>query len=95
MKSLLGGLKINMTWVPEIWRDNLTTIQMTTSPVLHVRTKHVELDLYFVRDKVVRRQIEVKHVPASAQVADVLTKAISSSQFSDFRSKLTVIAAPL
>ena len=84
-----------MTRVPEIWCDNMSTVHMAANPVLHARTKHIELDLYFVRDKVVRRQIEVKHVPASAQVADVLTKAISSSQFSDFRSKLTVIAAPL
>ena len=61
MKSVLGGLKINMTWVPEIWRDNLTTIQMTTNPVLHVRTKHVELDLYFVGDIVVQKQIQIKH----------------------------------
>ena len=46
-----------MTQVLEIWRDNLTTIQMTANPVLHVRTKHVKLDLYFVRDIVVQKQI--------------------------------------
>ena len=90
LTSLLAELHVPMTRVPEIWCDNLSTVYMAANPVLHARTKHIDLDLYFVRDKVVRRQVEVKHVPASAQIADVLTKAISSSQFSALRSKLTV-----
>ena len=52
--------------------------------------KHVEIDLYFVRDKVLQRQVEVRHVPALDQAADVLTKAISSLRFPDLRSKLRV-----
>ena len=90
LQSLLGEIKIGMTRAPEVWCDNLSTVQMAANPILHARTKHIELDLYFVRDKVVRRQIQVKHIPANEQVADVLTKAVSSSLFPTWRTKLTV-----
>ena len=75
---------------PIIWCDNLSTIHLSANPVLHARSKHIELDLYFVREKVLRKQVEVRHVPAIDQLADIFTKAISSSSFSSFRDKLKV-----
>ena len=58
--------------------------------ILHAKTKHVELDLYFVREKVLQRKVSVQHVPSIDQVADVLTKAVSSTQFVNLRNKLKV-----
>ena len=60
------------------------------NPVLHARTKHIELDLYFVREKVLQKKMEIKHVPSQDQTADVFTKAISSSRFAQMRFKLRV-----
>ena len=50
--SLLEELRVTTTKIPIIWCDNLSTVRLATNPILHVRTKHVELDLYFVREKV-------------------------------------------
>ena len=100
----LASLVSEVTWVqsllhelghvpprrPVLWCDNLSTVQIAANPVLHARTKHIEIDLYFVRDKVLQRQLEVRHVPAIDQTADVLTKPISSLQFPVLRSKLRV-----
>ena len=63
---------------------------ISANPVLHARAKHIEIDLYFVWEKVLQKQIEVKHVPAVDQVADIFTKANSSSRFAFIRSKLKV-----
>jgi hypothetical protein len=57
---------------------------------MHSRTKHFELDLYFVCDKVIKGDIQVIHFPAEFQVADILTKVVSSQQFQKFRDKLMV-----
>ena len=76
--------------IPVIWCDNQSTVLLAANPVLHARTKHIELDLYFVRERVIQKQLEVKHVPSLDQVADVFTKAVSSSQYAVFRNKLTV-----
>ena len=64
---------------------------LAANPVLHARTKHVEMDLYFVREKVARKLLQVKHVPTLDQIEDILTKPISSSQFFNLRDKLTVV----
>ena len=60
------------------------------NPILHARTKHVELDLYFVRDKVLQKKVMVQHVPLIDQTTDVLTKPISNSKFPLLRNKLKV-----
>ena len=64
---------------------------LLANPILHARTKHIELDLYFVREKVIQKLIDVRHVPSSDQTTDLFTKAIPSSRFSLLRSKLRVL----
>ena len=58
------------------------------NPVLHARTKHMELDLFFVRKKVLNKLLQVIYVPATSQYTDILTKALSPSNFEVFRAKL-------
>lgn len=58
--------------------------------IIDAQTKHIELDIYFIREKVLRKEIDIRHVPTNEQVADVLTKAISSGQFNQMRNKLKV-----
>ncbi|MBA0776099.1 hypothetical protein Gotri_011153, partial [Gossypium trilobum] len=52
---------------------------------------HVELDLFFVREKVADGTVAIGEVPACDQVADVLTKLLSLSSFTRFRSFLRVL----
>ena len=62
LQSQLSELQVKLTKVPLIWCDNISIISMSTNAVLHARTKHIEIDLYFVRDKLIQKQLEVKHV---------------------------------
>ena len=64
---------------------------LSANLVLHARTKHIKLDLYFVREKVFQKLIDVRHVPSSDQTTDLFTKAIPSSRFPLLRSKLKVL----
>jgi len=68
----------------------MTTVALAHNPVMHSRTKHMELDLFFVREKVMVKHLQVIHVPATDKKADILTKALTSSNFTTYRSKLRV-----
>nr|CAN78706.1 hypothetical protein VITISV_028658 [Vitis vinifera] len=94
-ESLLSELQTKMTMVPVIWCDNISTVSLLANPVLHSKTKHMELDLYFVREKVMERKLVVNHVPTGDQVADVFTKPLSFRFFDKLRGKLTVTSLDL
>ncbi|KAL6326076.1 hypothetical protein AAG906_000951 [Vitis piasezkii] len=74
--------------------DNLGLMYLSTNPILHSRTKHIEIDLYFVREKVLQKQIQIHYVPSSDQLVDVFTKAIPSFRFLTIRAKLSVNQSP-
>ena len=50
----------------------------------------MEIDLHFVRERVAIGAVRVLHVPTTSQFADVFTKGLPSSVFTDFRSSLNV-----
>ena len=74
--------------------DNDSAIYMTANPVHHRHTKHIEIDIHFVRDKVSLGQVRVLHVPSSHQFADIMTKGLPVQLFTDFRSSLCVRDPP-
>jgi hypothetical protein len=73
-----------------VYCDNVSAVYLSTNPVQHQRTKHVEIDLHFVRDRVAIGDVRVLHVPTTSQFADIFTKGLPSSTFTEFRSSLTV-----
>jgi histone deacetylase 1/2 len=86
IQSLLKELHVP-TKVPQILCDNLSAVSLAHNFVLHSRTKHMELDIFFVREKVINRSLIVTHVPAHDQWADILTKPLSTTRFLELRDK--------
>ncbi|GJY20784.1 ribonuclease H-like domain-containing protein [Tanacetum coccineum] len=77
-----------------IYCENVSAIYMTTNPVQHQRTKHIKIDIYFVRDMVARGHVRVFHVPSRYQYADILTKGLPSALFEEFHTSL-IVRSPL
>ncbi|KAG8475422.1 hypothetical protein CXB51_032239 [Gossypium anomalum] len=89
--SLLKELYVVSDNTPNIWCDSSSAVAIAANPVLHSKFKHVELDLFFVREKVADGLVLVGEVPTCDQVADVLTKPLSVSAFTRFQLFLRVL----
>ena len=77
--------------MPKLICDNLGATHVCTNPRYHYRMKHVEIDFYFVRDKIAQGLLFVAHVPSEHQLADVLTKLLPRLPFERAQSKLGVL----
>ncbi|GKU87503.1 hypothetical protein SLEP1_g1895 [Rubroshorea leprosula] len=94
VKQLLAELHLFLPSAPTVFCDNLSAIYMTLNPIQHQRTKHIEIDIHFVREKVASRIVTLQHVSSSFQRADILTKALSAPAFCSQRSNLSVVCNP-
>src|SRR4029078_9071197 len=90
LRQLLAELHSLLAKSTLVYCDNVSAVYLSTNPVQHQRTKHMEIDLHFVRDRVAIGDVRVLHVPTTSQFADIFTKGLPSSTFSEFRSSLNV-----
>lgn len=77
---------------PLVWCDNSGAIFLASNSVYHGRTKHIEIDIYFVQDKVKDGELEVRYVPTQDQVVDIMTKPLSRHLFEHMVCKLNIIS---
>jgi len=79
---------------PKLYCDNISAITMVKNPVFHHRTKHIEIDVHFVREYVASGALLLDHVADTAQLADILTKPLCSDKFILNRDKLFIGSQP-
>jgi hypothetical protein len=90
LRQLLGELDCPLEKAMVIFYDNVSACYMSSNPVHHKRTKHIELDVHFVREKVAVGECKVLHVPTTQQFADVMSKCLQTASFQEFRDSLCV-----
>jgi hypothetical protein len=90
LRQLLHELQTPPSQCTLVYCDNISAVYLSTNPVQHERTKHVEIDLHFVRENVTIGQVRVLHVLTTSQFADIFTKGLPYSVFNEFRSSLNI-----
>ncbi|KAK9069506.1 hypothetical protein SSX86_011410 [Deinandra increscens subsp. villosa] len=94
LRNLLLELHVPLRSATLVYCDNVSAVYLSGNPVQHQRTKHVEIDIHFVREKVRIGHIRVLHVPAAYQYADIFTKGLPRPLFESFRDSLSIRLPP-
>ncbi|KAJ9567488.1 hypothetical protein OSB04_003454 [Centaurea solstitialis] len=94
LRNLLLELCCPLSRATVVFCDNVSAMYLASNPVQHQRTKHVEIDLHFVRERVAIGHVRVLHVPSAYQYADIFTKGLPTSLFLDFRNSLNICLPP-
>nr|GEV45210.1 ribonuclease H-like domain-containing protein [Tanacetum cinerariifolium] len=94
LRNLLRELHTPLSTATLVYCDNVSAVYLSSNPVQHQRTKHIEIDIHFVRDLVFTGRIRVLHVPSRYQYADIFTKGLPTTLFDEFRSSLSVRSSP-
>ena len=92
---ILRDLGIPLPTAATLFCDNISALYMSINPVFHARSKHIEIDYHFVREKVAQGDLITKFVRTSHQLAYVFTKPLPRDQFQTLRSKLGVLSPSL
>ncbi|KAL5811427.1 hypothetical protein ACOSQ4_027995 [Xanthoceras sorbifolium] len=90
VQSLLAEIQVNLSAVPLLWCDNISANSLAHNPVFHARTKHIEIDIHFLRDLIAEGRLEIRYVSTAAQTADIFTKSLPISRFLLLCTKLIV-----
>jgi hypothetical protein len=88
MEELLG--KEND--IPLLFVNNKAAISLIKNPVLHDRSKHIEIRFYYIRECSERVLIKIEFIRTEEQLGDILTKSLGRVKFEDLRSKIGVQA---
>ena len=93
LQSLFKELGVQLDRGPAvIWCDNMGARSLAANPMFHARTKHIEVDVHFIREKVASGVVEVRYVPTTEQIADMFTKPLTIPQFTFLSDKLNMIS---
>ncbi|GJU97511.1 ribonuclease H-like domain-containing protein [Tanacetum coccineum] len=76
IRNLLLELHTPLSTATLVYCDNVSVVYLSTNHVQHQRTKHIEIDIHFVREYVAFGQVRVLHVPSRFQYADIFTKGL-------------------
>ncbi|GJT70513.1 retrovirus-related pol polyprotein from transposon TNT 1-94 [Tanacetum coccineum] len=85
MKSQLSDYDIHYKMVP-IFCDNTSAIAISKNPVLHSRTKHIDIRYHFIRDHILKGDIELHFIPTKYQLVNIFTKPLDEPTFTRMKA---------
>ena len=93
VQKLLTELRVSHPPKAPLWCDNLGATYLSANPIFHARTKYIEIDFHFVRERVAQKLLDIRFIHTSDQVADGFTKALPTVKLRQFRDNLNLTSS--
>jgi len=90
VQKLLTELRIDHPLAARLWCDNLGVKYLSANPVFHARTKHIDIDFHFIRERVAHKLLDIRFINSGDQLVDGFTKAITAAKLRQFRVNLNL-----
>jgi histone deacetylase 1/2 len=90
VQTLLKELGVKGSKFARLWCDNLGATYLSANPVFHARTKHIEVDFHFVRERVAQVLLQIRFISTKDQVVDGFMKPIPVRELERFRYNLNL-----
>ncbi|KAI3729444.1 hypothetical protein L6452_18102 [Arctium lappa] len=90
IKQLLKDLDVPHSQSILLFCDNKSARKIASNPTFHERTKHIDIDCHFVREKVMDKLVRLVPIESAYQLADALTKPLSRPQLQFLLSKMNL-----
>jgi hypothetical protein len=88
LRKILTELGVDVKNDMKLYYHNKATIDISHNPVQHDRTKYIEVDIHFIKEKLDSYIISLPFVRSCEQVADILTKVVANKQFKEILKKI-------
>lgn len=83
------GIKLEST---SLKCDNTSSINISKNPIMHLRTKYIDIRHYFLRDHILKGDIEISFIDTQNQLADIFTKPLARDAFYKIRRNLGILS---
>ena len=91
LKHLLRELRFGKDEQMRLICDNQAALHIASNPVFHERTKHIEVDCHFIREKIASGCVATNFVNSNDQLTDIFTKSLRSPRIKYICNKLVHI----
>jgi hypothetical protein len=92
IQKLLGELRVTHPPVARLWCDNIGAKYLSANPVFHAKTKHIEIDFHFIRERVAQKLLDIRYIHIGDQLADGFTKPLTMSKMKEFGVNLNLVS---
>nr|XP_043611879.1 uncharacterized mitochondrial protein AtMg00810-like [Erigeron canadensis] len=89
--KILEDLLVKNVLPIKVFCDSKSAIKIAANSVFHERKKHLEIDLHFVREKILAGVVKIKKIDAANNIADILTKGLDKKSHDFLCNKLTLL----
>jgi hypothetical protein len=88
LRRLLNSIGYPQTGPTPLFGDNQSAIRLVKNPEYHKRTKHIDIQYHFIREKFENGDIGISYISTDQQIADIMTKPLPRDKFERLRAQL-------